>query len=455
MKKIMLLATLCHLLIGLWACSFLEEIIHNSIPEVTSCSLQSDHFLLKFSTEMNHNITEQAFKLSFEERDVEGRFSWNDKDMSFYPHQEILEEGQYILKIENSAEDEYGNSLIRAQSWEFNTREDCTPPQIISVLPADQSEVINLRQPISYIFSESIDPMTFREALDISPSLDFRMEWSARDSAVQIYPLEDFSRGENYKFSINTQMQDLAGNKVKQEHYSHYEIASKDELILESLVLESSSAELELNEINENLEKNDRIHGRFSRSPDTDEIYGLVRIQPDVSFNIQWDNESTEFTLIFTENLEYAEIYTIYILDQKYIVKCNGEGSLPITIESLSFCPEEGVAAQRILSLNSSLSAYDSDSASLEFTLSHSPSGDINQSSFMSAFSAESSVISFHFLSFEIKEAPLPGQSLIKIKMKITDTSFPGTVRFSLDNTLHDSLGNTPNEAWALTVNQP
>jgi Bacterial Ig-like domain len=455
MKKMMLLATLVHLLISLWACSFIEEIIHNSIPKVTNCSLETDHFLLKFSTAMNRNITEQAFKLSFEDSEVEGRFSWNDKNMQFYPHQEIIEKGLYILKIESSAEDEYGNSLIRAQSWEFNTREDCTSPQIISVLPTDQSEISNVRQPVSYIFSESIDPMTFRDALDISPSLEYRIEWSEKDGAVQIHPLENFSEGEEYKFSVKTQLQDLAGNKLEQEHISHYKITSKDELILESLVLESSSAELEVNVINEYLEKNDFLHGRFSRSPDSDESYGLVRIQPDVSFNIHWDVECIGFTLYFTEALEYGEIYDLYILDRKYTVMCNGEGSLPIKIEALSFCPEEGVEPQQILSLNESLSAYDSDTAILEFTLSHSPLGDINQSSFMSAFSAESSVLSFKFISLERKEGPLPGQSLIKIKLKITDTAFPGTVRFSLDNTLHDSLENSLNEAWAMTVNQP
>lgn len=455
MKKILLLTLLIHILISLWACNFLEEITNNSIPEITKCSLETDHFLLQFSTNMNRNITEQAVSLSFEDIQVEGRFSWSNNKMQFYPHEGIIDKGLYILKIKSSAEDKYGNSLIRDQSWQFNTREDSISPEIISVLPADQSEIGNLRQAISYIFSESIDPMTFRNSLDINPSLEYYIDWSEKDYTLQIHPLKNYSEGDEYKFSVKTQLQDLAGNKLEQEHNTHYKILSKDDLLLKSLVIESRSVELECSGINEKFEKNDVLHGRFNRSLNSDEIYGLVSIQPDVSFNMEWDIENIGFTLYFTEALKYGESYDLNILDQKYTVFCNGVESIPITIEALSFSPEEGVEPLKLLSLDGSLSAYDSETASLEFTVNHSPLADINLSSFMTALSVESSVLSFNFISLELKAGTIPGQSLIKIQVKIADSAIPGIVRFSLENTVHDSLDNSLKETWALTVNQP
>ncbi|MBF9017298.1 MULTISPECIES: Ig-like domain-containing protein [unclassified Oceanispirochaeta] len=455
MKKILLFTALVHLLISLWACRFLEEMIHTKVPEVENCSLETDHTLLQFTTPMNWNLTEQAFSLTEEDSELEGRFIWDGNKMSFYPHRGIMENRNYTLNLENSAEDGYGNSLGENRSWKFYTGEDNTPPLIQSVNPVDKSEISNLRQSVSYDFSETVDHMSFREALEVSPALEYHLEWTEGNTSVQVQPLEDYSEGEDYTFTVSTRLKDLAQNNLKQKHELHYLISSNDELLLESIILESSSAELEENGITEYVEKDDILNGRLNRRIYSDEIYGLIRIQPDVSFSLDWDIEYREFTLSFDEDLRYGESYDLYILDRLYTIQCTGSHSIPLSIESIFFCSQDGAAPQKQLVLNESLGAYDSDTATLEFILNHSPYGVISESSFMKAFSIESSVLSFRLLSLELEAAPPATQSLIRICLDVSDTGFPGTVRFSLDDSLSDSLGNSLEENWTMMVNQP
>lgn len=455
MKKILLFTALVHLLISLWACRFLEEMIHTKVPEVENCSLETDHFLLQFTTDMNRNLTEQAFSLTEDDSELEGSFIWNKNEMYFYPYKGIMKNRNYTLNLENSAEDGYGNSLDINRSWTFFTGEESIPPLIQSVNPLDESEISNLRQSVFYTFSETVDHMSFREALEVSPPLKYHLEWSEGNTSVLIQPLEDYSEGEDYTFTVSTRLRDLAQNNLKQKHELHYLISRKDELLLESMILESSSAELEVNGTTEYVEKNDILKGRLNRSIYSDEIYGLVRIQPDVSFNLDWDIEYREFTLSFDEDLRYGESYDLYILDRLHTIHCNGSHSIPLSIESIYFCSEDGAAPQEQLVLNESLGAYDSETATLEFILNHSPYGVISEISFMKAFSIESSVLSFRLLSLELEAAPPATQSLIRICLDVSDTGFPGTVRFSLDDSLSDSLGNSLGENWAMMVNQP
>lgn len=453
MKQILILITIIHLFVSLWACRLLEEILHTDVPEVESCTLNTDHFLLRFSTEMNQNLTELAFSLKQEENNLEGYFLWNDTELSFYPYSGITENRTYILNLEDSAEDEYGNSLIKSEQWTFHQGDDNTPPFILSVMPIDQSSISDLLQVFTITFSEPIEEISFHDSLEIAPLFKYSLEWADEGRSVTVHPLEALKEDREYCMTISTDLQDKAGNSLKQEFKACYKTVEREKLSMDSLVLDGSAENLSPGHIT--VEKDARLLGRLNRSADPDERYGLVTIKPETAFVLNWDLQYADFKLDFSENLEYGESYELRIMDQLYTLLCSGEESIPIAVEAVTFCAEDGVAAPREMALNQPLGAYDSDSAYLEFLLSHSPSGDINQTLFMKAFSIDSPVLSFNFISLELEDTAASGRSVIRVNMEVSDTGFPGTVRFSLEDSLSDNCDNYLDTNWSMTVNQP
>ncbi|MDC7235566.1 MAG: Ig-like domain-containing protein, partial [Spirochaetales bacterium] len=134
MKKMMAFLLLVHVLFSFWACRLMEELLHSSPPEVLSCRLEPDCFVLCFSAEMNRNLTESALTVLEEDDPVEIGFLWNKNDLSCTPHAGVQKNRNYTVLLDSSAEDSYGNSLSETFNRFFPLREDGVSPEILSVL---------------------------------------------------------------------------------------------------------------------------------------------------------------------------------------------------------------------------------------------------------------------------------------------------------------------------------
>ena len=451
------------------SCRFVDDLKHMDAPRIISWSPGEENqdaatleeVSLNFSTAMDKNLTEAACSLSENEVEIPGDFVWEENKMRFLPYKGFSADKKYVFCLQKTAEDMYGNSFSQEWCAEFTTGSDSEPPQFIEASPADLSEINNRRQEFSFIFSEPIDPQSFRDAFSILPDLKFYLQWV--DSSVIFHPLEDFESGREYTMTISENLRDKSGNPIDRQLDLIYRISALEDPSLESLFLTSTGGSLNPSGINAGVEKDDIISGQLNRTFNEEERLNLVSLSPESPYSIQWDSQYRHFTLIF-ESLDWECYYDLTLLEDHYLLFTDGVESQPPELVSLAFCLDSTADIPHILSLNTALGAADSENAFADFLLVHSAAGGINQFSFMDALSIDSPVLNFETIGYEVYDGtqiPSPavtpgwGESLIRIHLNIIDTGLPGVVTFSLSDILSDTLGNSLKESWALTVNQP
>ncbi|OQY34295.1 MAG: hypothetical protein B6241_05355 [Spirochaetaceae bacterium 4572_59] len=458
------------------SCEWLDQ-LQNMEPPVLELVSPSEETIdpgsfkfveLSFSHEMDRKLSEEAFTLDEDDTALDGSFSWSGNTMSFTPYYGFTADREYRLSLKKSAEDKWGNSLKKDWYSVFFSGCDHKSPEFLSSLPPDYSVFTSLREPLILTFNEEMNPQSFRSSLRLSPDILMDQNWDERGQTITLTPLEDYELGQDYTLNLSTELCDLAGNPLLKMTKLYFPASSPIELTLDSLMVKTSSLVLkeESRGINAGLEKDAVLEGVLNIPADYDERNSLVDIVPSLAHELHWNADYTDFDLSFTELLSYGSYYDLSILDQCYILYVDGEGSRPICLSKLVFCPDATAASPIFtrLSLNSSLGASDSSSAFLDFYLELAPGASINMYDFMDALNIESSVLAWDYLSLEIYDGtqtpapdPMPetGETLIRIHTEVNDYGLPGTVSFSLGKTLSDTLDNTLTENWFLTVSQP
>ena len=458
------------------SCDLFDHMQHMDPPEikdvtpsdsiVDAASLES--VALKFSEKMDRVSTEGAFVLSENDEELDGSFSWSGKTMSFTPYHGFKENREYMITLKDSSEDKWGNSLEQDYYKVFKTGEDVTPPYLVSTDPVDYSVLGDKREPLTLIFSEALDQMSFRSSYSLTPDINMDLSWNAAGNRVTLNPLEDYQDGENYELTLPTDISDLADNPLETEEVLLFRVSELAEPVLTSLTVAATGAALETEASGPNtgLEKDMEILGVLDRSLHYEERSALISFLPSVSYDLSWNADFDSFTLGFNDHLEYGRYYEMTIGDGTYILLIDGAESVPLSVSGTVFCPDStaGVPVMTALTLNSSMAAVDSVNAFLDLYLSHAAGAVIDIASFMDAFSLKSSVLSFENRAMEIYDgsqspapSPLPGadETVVRISLGITDTNLPGTVTISLDDSVTDSYGNSLTESWNLTVSQP
>ncbi|MDC7232571.1 MAG: Ig-like domain-containing protein, partial [Spirochaetales bacterium] len=316
--------------------------------------------------------------------------------------------------------------------------------------------VEDLRQSFILTFSEPVNTMSFREALGLSPSFPYGLQWNSDESEVQIHPLENLTAGKDLELSVSAGLSDKAGNEMVSDFSSTWSVSEPLNLVLEELRVQSSAEVLTAGTDRQfSIEKDDTLQALFNRKVLADERSALIEAEPPVPFIITWSSDFLSCSLSFDEPLRYGEVVDLLILDKKYRLVCDGAGSIPLQIGDIRFTPDTETEPFSILELNTSLSAIDSETACLDVQLLHSPLSVIDKTSFIDAFNITSTVLDFEYTRLDVISVPFSGESCLQIGMRIHDTGFPGTARISIDENLCDSLSNGLSENFAMTVNQP
>ena len=476
MKPFRLIHSCGFILLCLTGCDLFQHLQHMDAPSVV-LSDPADQLVkaedlpvvsLTFSSEMNRIETEQAFSLTEGGKVLVGDFSWEGSTLKFSPCNRINDNKEYLLTVLKDAEDEWGNSLERDWFYSFSTRSEQVPPELIAACPEDFSLLEGLRTPLTLTFSEPVDQESFRKSLHLSPDFIRTFSWDEASMSVTLIPLEDYQAGQDFTLEISEELLDLSGNCLKEEISLLYRIRDEIPPAVLRLFLAESGTELILREqgVNRGLEKDCVIHGDLNRSLNPVERSTLICLLPDQDFQLEWKEDNMEFDLTFPEYLTYGEIYDLNILDQTYLLQSDGEGSRPVSVERVIFCPHavEVPPVLKELSLNSSLQAEASDDVFFDFYMGHAAGTSLDVSSFINAISLDTPVLSWDFLSLEVYDhtqlpdpdiLPAENESLFRIRLGITDTGAAGTVVLSLDDSLRDSRDNHLEGGWALTVIQP
>ena len=130
--------------------------------------------------------------------------------VTFQPAADLAANTAYTGTITTGVEDLAGNSLAADYTWSFTTTSevDVTPPQVLSVSPADGAQQVPLDAVIVVNYSEPITPFEFG-LLDGRPvTVSFNSDYTT----VTLTPTAGLNPGVSYTASV--QSRDAAGNQM-------------------------------------------------------------------------------------------------------------------------------------------------------------------------------------------------------------------------------------------------
>jgi hypothetical protein len=181
---------------------------------VLSCSLDTEGVLLRFSAAPTEISIHKSFAMTEDGQALEGRFVFEGEDLSFYPLNGIRENRAYTVSIGVIAEDGRGNSLEQEFRRDFFTGTEREAPRVESIVPAEGSVLTERPEEILLRFSEAVDPASLEEALRISPSFPYALQWEEDDRQLIIRPLGPLDFGTRYTVTISSALRDRSRNSM-------------------------------------------------------------------------------------------------------------------------------------------------------------------------------------------------------------------------------------------------
>ncbi|GHV96648.1 hypothetical protein AGMMS50293_29680 [Spirochaetia bacterium] len=107
-----------------------------------------------FSASPSPESIKKAFTMTEDSQTLSGDFSFNGKKVIFSPVNGIRINREYTITLSTVAEDQKGNSLLKEYIYRFNTKDTTGAPYIVSITPANESNIITQPEKITIVFSK-------------------------------------------------------------------------------------------------------------------------------------------------------------------------------------------------------------------------------------------------------------------------------------------------------------
>jgi parallel beta-helix repeat protein len=170
-------------------------------PQISLTS-PSNNSLISVGTDLEFAVSDD--NLDSVEYSLDGS-SYDDLPDPYSLDTSSWNDGTYTIYIR--AEDEAGNTN---EKW-FTFLVDESEPSIISTYPDDNADDISVGTDVVIEFSEPMDTESVEDAISISPFSDHTLSWNNDDTEMTISFSEPLDAGSNYKVSISTKAEDMAG----------------------------------------------------------------------------------------------------------------------------------------------------------------------------------------------------------------------------------------------------
>ncbi|MDR2747215.1 MAG: Ig-like domain-containing protein [Treponema sp.] len=285
---------------------------------VLSCSLEEDTggVFFRFSASPREESILKAFSMTEDGGRLEGRFAFMGEETRFYPVNGIREGRTYSVSLSTAAEDQKGNSLEEDYHREFFTGAEGEAPRIVSVLPADGSVLSEAPEEIRLAFSEPVDPLSFEEALRISPSPSYVIQWEGDCREARIRPVKPLNMGSRYTITVSTALRDRARNAMILPFTSSFFLGddrSPPEAGLEWIGA-SSGAPLVRDLPNTGLPPDAEFIISFSRDLAIESLGAYIETRPSLGLNINPEGDSRARARIsLTRRPAWGETYTLIV----------------------------------------------------------------------------------------------------------------------------------------------
>lgn len=275
--------------------------------EVTNVFFDDYGVTIDFSRSPTTLSVRNGFTLTQEGETLAGQFYFDEKKVRFEPKNGIKENNEYKLKLSSAIEDKNGISLLNDFYYSFSTKKEEISPSVKSVTPTDGTIFLDTSEKlfqIEFIFSEAIESSSFDSSFRISPSLDYIASFSECGTIVQVFLLEEPVFAIEYVITLDTNITDLHGNKMKNKFVSTFSygkdnISPNFDLFLLSNDLNSSDL---IQTPIENVLFDDRIQILFNEVVDIENLISYISIQPEIPFFLDIDYQTKQSAQIYFEN---------------------------------------------------------------------------------------------------------------------------------------------------------
>ena len=466
----------------LGGCSFVSGFLHMEAVDIIAWTPnqqlipaeQVTECTITFSSTMNRVLAEDAFLLSRDNQPLRGRFFWQKSDtiLVFFPEVPLANGCRFTVHVADTAEDLYGNSLGEPFDFHFSTAQEPVPPEVLLYEPANGQLLSPGRMPIRIFFSEPIDPSSFYPNFSLFPTVQGSLTWDADGRQVEFTPLTDYHPGQSYEVELGRGISDWSGNQLVDDIRFEFSITDSLQPLVESvttlaggqiLVALQSGGGIDPSL---NIEKDEVFLITFSQGPTEEQKIDLFSVQPITPFFLTWGVDNGCCELTFQEHLCWNQIYSIELLGLTYVFVVNGEQSVPLSVTSLSYCPDLNAPHNEdkfvLLEFAENIDFGDAVYPAFDFHIRHAPGLEVDIGSFLKAFnltilpacvSLTMNDVECSPLSVDPYPIPGPGQSVVRLLCSILDDpAVSGTMTFRLGTELRDSGGNHLAEDFVLLI---
>ncbi len=325
MNKVRLQILFLLLVLSLFSC----DLLFMNPLEVSSWTPQNENpnsisetkVTIEFSVKVNKIKAEKAFSLRIDNVIQEGKLNWeSDRKLSFTPYEPLGSGNRHEIRVEQSCEDLYGNSLKRPFSFVFHRNSEQERPYIISTFPEDKDSLDNTNTTISISFSEAMNKLSVIDGLSFSPNITAAYNWN--NNILNIIPYTPL-KYEEYKLKLTSSILDLNGNDLGIEYNFSFTIGTDDILPEISnagnsdLSITFTAADNAFLNTSSGLESNSEIRIVFSEEVSTESLSGKINFTPPIKFSLKDDDSEylSDIELEFDEDFKHGERYQLSIED--------------------------------------------------------------------------------------------------------------------------------------------
>lgn len=193
-----------------------------------------------FSAKPDRESVERAFSLEADGTAVRGGFSWDGKTLSFTPFSLPSGAADYVLSVNEEAQDGDGVSMNEAFEGRFTTRPDGDRPAVTSTLPADGGTLATAIDTVEIRFSTPVEAVACADAVSFSPQT--AGAWSTDESGkTAIFePAETWPLDGETTVTVPAEFRDRTGRTTGVEHRFSFRVGSdrEDPYLMEATALD-------------------------------------------------------------------------------------------------------------------------------------------------------------------------------------------------------------------------
>lgn len=234
----------------------------------------------QFSADIDAASAKRNFSFIQDETQVDGQMAINGSCLTFVPNVKIGENHCYKIQFFSGTMDTRGNALERDYCATIWTKNDLTPPEVLSA-KADEKG-------IEFVFSEGVERKSFFDNFSLEPQKEFLAVWKDGDKKLELFfnsPLEEKTL---HSIQIKTGLKDKSNNFLKNNFYwswtSEGEALAPDFSFYARRIGQSQAQKVEGRLDGADFDSD--IELRFSKEVDWESVSSSIETEPRLPFNV-------------------------------------------------------------------------------------------------------------------------------------------------------------------------